>query len=118
MKIAEECLFGLGIVGRDATIPEIRFELGGEFTRHQIRSGLYSLAGRRPPLAELVSRGRRGGTGHPGVWGLTAAGRAWLDAECGGDEEGVYQPCGLGWPAAVPARAAQSPFRRRVVGLR
>lgn len=94
---AEACLFGLGIVGRDATIPMIRFELDGDYDRHQIRSGLRALAGHRPPFAVLVQRGRRGNA-HPGVWRLTAAGRAWLDAECGENDGPVRVPCGVGWP--------------------
>jgi hypothetical protein len=99
MSNAEECLFGLGMVGGDATIPEIRFQLGGDLDRHQIRCGLAVLARRRPPMAELAVRGRRG-SAHPGVWRLTAAGRAWLDAECGEDDEPVRVPCGLGWPVS------------------
>lgn len=99
MTIAEACLFGLGIVGRDATPAEIAFELSGEYTRRQVKGGLSTLASRHPPMAEVVTRGSPGWRGTPGVWRLTAAGRAWLDAECGGDDEPARAPCGVGWPA-------------------
>lgn len=99
MTIAEACLFGLGIAGGNATIPVIRFELGGEYTSHQVKGGLTTLARRKPPMAEVIERGRPG-YGHPSRWRLTPAGRAWLDTECGPDDDPgpVRAPCGLGWP--------------------
>ena len=102
MTIAEACLFGLGIADPPVTVPKIRFELGGDYTSAQIKGGLATLAARKPPMAEVAVRGRPG-YGHPSVWRLTAAGRAWLDAECGTDgDEPARVPCGLGWPPDRP----------------
>ena len=99
MTIAEACLFGLGICGGTGTVPDIRFQLDGEYTSHQIKGGLTTLARRKPPAARVLDPGRPG-YGHPSRWELTAAGRAWLDAECGPDDPGpVRVPCGVGWPA-------------------
>ena len=101
MTIAEACLFGLGIVGRDAATTEVCFELD-DYTIPQVRGGLTALTKRKTPAAVQVVRGRPG-YGHPSVWRLTAAGRAWLDAECGPDDDDpVRVPCGLGWPPDRP----------------
>jgi hypothetical protein len=89
------CFRALGELGGQATTTEIRLQLKRDGTilgTAQVRGSLYCLAGRKPPMAEVVKHGQAGYR-QPNLWQLTEAGRVLLPAGDGG-----RIPCGTGWP--------------------
>jgi hypothetical protein len=82
------CFRALGELGGQATTTEIRMRLRSGGTRlgtSQVRGSLYGLAGRKPPLAEVVKHGQAGYR-QPNLWQLTEAGRVLLPCGAPGDE--------------------------------
>ncbi len=87
--MTELCLWTLLLLGGIASTTQVRMALkddGIELTPVQVRTSLWGLAYKEPPLAELVQPGRAG-HGTAGVWQLTEAGNAWLVQELGEDSD-------------------------------
>jgi hypothetical protein len=72
------CFLVAGIIGRDATVADVRDWLranGEDVSREQVKAALRGLCGGESPLAEKSAQGRRG-YGMPTLYRLTERGRA------------------------------------------